>query len=146
MNNVSLLNSLLDDFNYGLAMPCLEAPAYTPAVDVVEHKDSYELVMDLPGMTQDDIDLSVKENTLTIASKQDPAAENKAGAEQKDENKDAGKYLIRERFNASFSRSFTLPRNADSQQISATFKNGVLYVTIPCKAELAERKIQISAA
>ena len=140
MNKVSLLNSLFDDLNYGLAMPSLEAPSYAPAVDVIEHKGSYELVMDLPGKTQDDIDLSVKENTLTIASK-----ETKNANEGKENDKDE-KYLVRERVCTSFCRTFTLPRNADTQQISAQFKNGVLTIQIPCKAELAERKIQISAA
>ena len=140
MNKLSLLNSLFDDLNYGLAMPSLEAPCYAPAVDVIEHKDSYEFVMDLPGKTQDDVELSVKENTLTIASKETVQAE-----KAKDADEDS-KFLIKERNTTSFSRTFTLPRNADTQQISAQFKNGILTVKIPCKAELAEHKIQITAA
>ena len=140
MNKLSLLNSLFDDLNYGLAMPSLEAPCYAPAVDVIEHKDSYEFVMDLPGKTQDDVELSVKENTLTIASKETVQAE-----KAKDADEDS-KFLIKERNTTSFCRTFTLPRNADTQQISAQFKNGVLTVKIPCKAELAEHKIQITAA
>ena len=142
MNKLSLLNSLFDDLNYGLAMPSLEAPCYAPAVDVVEHKDSYELVMDLPGKTQDDVELSVKENTLTIASKETVPAEKG----KNNENEDESRFLIKERNTASFCRTFTLPRNADTQQISAQFKNGVLTIKIPCKAELAEHKIQITAA
>ncbi len=140
MNKLSLLNSLFDDLNYGLAMPSLEAPCYAPAVDVIEHKDSYEFVMDLPGKTQDDVELSVKENTLTIASKETVQAE-----KAKDADEDS-RFLIKERNTTSFCRTFTLPRNADTQQISAQFKNGVLTVKIPCKAELAEHKIQITAA
>ncbi len=140
MNKLSLLNSLFDDLNYGLAMPSLEAPCYAPAVDVIEHKDSYEFVMDLPGKTQDDVELSVKENTLTIASKETVQAE-----KAKDADEDS-KFLIKERNTTSFCRTFTLPRNADTQQISAQFKNGILTVKIPCKAELAEHKIQITAA
>ena len=143
MNKLSLLNSLFDDLNYGLAMPSLESPAcYAPAVDVIEHKDSYELVMDLPGKTQDDVELSVKENTLTIESRETAPAEKG----KKDEAAEDLRYLIKERNAATFCRTFTLPRNADTQQISAQFKNGVLTVKIPCKAELAEHKIQITAA
>ncbi len=141
MNEVSLLNTLFDGLSCGLAMPELESPAYAPAVDVLEHKDSYEIVMDLPGKTQDDIELTVKDNVHTIASKSEEKA-----SEQKAEDKQESKFLIRERCSASFKRSFSLPRNADSQQISAQFKNGVLAVKIPCKAELAERKIQINVA
>ena len=92
--------------------------------------------MDLPGKTQEDIDLSVKENVLTIAS-----------ANETEETKEEVQFLLRERtFSSDFKRTFTLASDCDATKISAVFKNGVLEVTIPFKAQAAAQKIHIQAA
>ena len=104
-----------------------------PAVDIRETEKSYVLEADLPGFDEKDIDIHLDSNTLTIQSKKD---------EEKKEDKNG--YMIQERRQSSFSRSFTLPDNSDRESISAAFKNGVLSVEIGKLAEAQKRVIQIS--
>ena len=104
-----------------------------PAVDVRETEKSYLIEADLPGIDEKDIEVHLDGNTLTLASK------------KSEENKEERKgYMIQERRQASFSRSFTLPENTDRESISATFRNGVLSVEIGKLAEAQKRVIQIS--
>lgn len=134
MNELSLFNSLFDD---GLVFPTIwNKQSFTPKVDVKETKDSYVLDMDLPGRTEGDVDLSLKENVLTISSDKEDSREEKG--------KDG--YLIRERTRSRFTRSFTLPDDVQGEAINATFKNGVLEVTMPRNKALAEpKKISIKS-
>ncbi len=161
--------SILDDiFNTAYAaFPDLSCscPSYSPDVDVLETKNAYTISMDLPGMTEKDVDISLKEGILTIASVNHAAeegnaenAENKEVAEAKegdnteDNNtedtsaEDKPIYLIRERHAMSFARSFKLPRDTDHSAISASFKNGVLEVSIPRKEAEQPKRIAISVA
>ena len=105
-----------------------------PAVDVRETEDNFLLEMDLPGRTEKDLEVEVKENVLTISSRQD---------EKKEEKKNG--YVVRERREAGFCRSFRLPQGVDGGKIEATFKNGVLELRIPKAPEAKPRKIQIAA-
>ncbi|MDR0313630.1 MAG: Hsp20/alpha crystallin family protein [Treponema sp.] len=104
-----------------------------PAVDVRETEKSYVLEADLPGFDEKDIEIHLDGNTLTIQSK---------NAEEKKEEKNG--YMVQERRQASFSRSFTLPDNADRESISAAYKNGVLSVEIVKQPEAQKRVIEIS--
>ena len=108
-----------------------------PAVDVKETETAYMLDMELPGYDETDIEIHVDGSNLSVASKQEQAV--------KSDDEDAGTWLIRERRASSFSRSFKLPENADSEGISAQFKNGVLALEIAKKAEAQRRAIQINA-
>jgi len=92
--------------------------------------------MELPGFDEKNIEVNVDGSSLTIASKQ----------EEKQEKKEDGNYILRERRNITFNRSFQLPDNADSSTVSATFKNGILNLTIKKRAESQKRMIQINAA
>lgn len=135
MNDLSLFNSLFDDD--GVSFPRLwnTRTMAVPKVDVKETKDTYTLLMDLPGRTEGDVDLSLKDNVLTISS----STENKK--EEKDDT-----YLIRERSYSSFTRRFTLPDDVQGEAVNASFKNGVLEVTMPRNKAVSEtRKIAISA-
>jgi HSP20 family protein len=105
-----------------------------PAVDVREDGDHYLLEMDLPGRTEKDLEVEVKENVLTVSSSKE---------EKKEEKKNG--YLLRERRESSFCRSFRLPEGADAGKIEAAFKNGVLELRIPKAPEAKPRKIQIAA-
>lgn len=136
-NELSILDSLLDDV---FAANC-KAPAYTsvPAVDVTENDTAYTLEMDLPGRTENDINLELSRGILSISSKKVEEKDNK----QKNEE---SKFLLRERRNTNFSRSFTLPENVAEDSISASFKNGVLVITMQKKELAAPRKIAIQAA
>ncbi len=140
MNELSLFNTL---FNDGLAfdISCGRGTGSMPKVDVKQTKDNYQFQIDLPGMTQDDIDISIKENTLTVASVQEEEK-----TEEKSEEKNREVFLIRERAPFSFKRSFTLPRDADSSNAEASFVNGVLSIKIARRPEEQPKKIAIKVA
>ena len=104
----------------------------TPAVDVKEEDKRYLMEVELPGLTEKDIDVKVEDNILTLSSKKE---------ESKEEKKDG--YLIHERRRAEFARTFVLPNDADREQINAEFKNGLLMVQIPKKPEAQPRKIDV---
>ncbi|MFP4365168.1 MAG: Hsp20/alpha crystallin family protein [Spirochaetia bacterium] len=103
-----------------------------PAVDVQETGKAYILEADLPGMTEKDVKLEVKDNVLTISSEK----------EVENEEKKEG-YLLSERRKTSFSRSFALPRDADKKNIKARFKNGILKLDIPKTEESQPARIEI---
>jgi len=105
-----------------------------PSVDVRENEKSYILEAELPGFDEKDIEVRMDGSNLTIESKK---------VEEKNEDKDRN-YLIRERRVSSFSRSFKLPENADSEGVSASFKNGILSLEINKKAEAQTKVIQIT--
>jgi HSP20 family protein len=105
-----------------------------PAVDVRETEDTYLLEMDLPGRTEKDLEVEVKDNVLTISSRKD---------EKKEEKKNG--YVLRERRESGFCRSFRLPDGADAAKIEAAFKNGVLELRIPKVPEAKPHRIQIAA-
>ena len=114
-----------------------------PRVDVSEKKDSYVLEMELPGYTENDVELDLKDRVLTISSKLKDAKK-----AEKEEKKEAAEsvYLIKERRNSTFSRSFTMPEDIDQENVTAAFKNGLLTVVIPRKAEAQTKRIMISVA
>ncbi|KAB1192495.1 Hsp20 family protein [Haloferax sp. MBLA0076] len=93
------------------------------SLDVVESDDVIEVVADLPGFEKDDLDVSVRGRQLSIA------AEHETSAEAEEEN-----YVRRERSHRSVSRSVTLPAEIEREAVSATYRNGVLTITLP-KAE-----------
>lgn len=134
MNELSLFNTIFNSMNdYGFGTMSV------PDVDVKECKDNYTLEMDLPGRSENDVQLELDNNILTISStKTEETKEDK-----KDEAKT--KWLIRERKTSSFSRRFTLPEDIDAENVQATFKNGVLNINIPRKALAAPKKIAITA-
>lgn len=113
---------------------------YAPKVDVQATKESYELEMELPGLTEKDVTIDLKDREITIASVDDAKEEKK---EAKEEVK--ATYLVKERVATHFSRSFTLPDDIDSEGVNAKFQNGLLTITIPRKAENKARRIAISA-
>ena len=104
----------------------------TPAVNVSEEDDRYVLEAELPGLSQKDVDVKVEGNLLTLSSAQ---SEEK---KEKTEN-----YLIQERSEYSFKRSFVLPKNADKESISAKFQNGLLVLEIRKRPEEKPRSIEI---
>jgi HSP20 family protein len=106
--------------------------ARTPAVDVREAEDEYLMEAELPGLTDKDVELNVEDNILTLSSKKE---------ESKEEEKNG--YLIRERCNSEFARTFVLPKDVDRDKIKAEFKNGLLVVRIPKKPEAKPRRIDL---
>ena len=107
-----------------------------PSVDVRETEKAYVLEAELPGYDEKDIAIRLDGNNLTIESKKEE--------ETKEESRENGNYLIRERRFSSFSRSFKLPENANSEGITASFKNGILYMEIGKRPEAQTKVIQIT--
>ena len=105
----------------------------TPAVDVKEEESRYLMEVELPGLTEKDIELKVEDSILTLSSKKE---------ESKEEKKNG--YLLRERRSAEFSRTFVLPNDTDRAEIKAEFKNGLLMVSVPKKPEAQPRKIDVT--
>ena len=108
------------------------ARRWVPAMDLVETDDSYVLKADLPGLADEDVDIEVAENVLTVSG------ERKAGHEEKREG-----FVRVERSYGSFRRSLTLPKGVDAEAVTASFANGVLEVRIPKPEERKPRKVAI---
>ena len=95
----------------------MEEMGWAPVIEVFEKEDKYVVKAELPGMKEEDIDVSVLGDTLTIKG------ERKAESEVKEEN-----YYCCERSYGSFFRSIALPSNINAQKIEATFEDGVLEI------------------
>ncbi|NPA59664.1 MAG: Hsp20/alpha crystallin family protein [Epsilonproteobacteria bacterium] len=128
-----MLNSMLDNFS-----PTTEVAStadFSPAINTREDDKVYYVEVDLPGMKKDNIEISVEENRLVISG------ERKLKEEVKKEN-----YYKIESSLGKFSRSFTLPEDADIENIEAKVEDGILEVKVP-KLELKDiqksKKIEI---
>ncbi|MCF7929077.1 MAG: Hsp20/alpha crystallin family protein [Spirochaetales bacterium] len=120
----SLFNSMLTEGN-GNSFP---------KVDIREEQDHYFLEAELPGMTEKDVDVSIDNNLLTISS---------ARKEENEEKKEG--YLVRERKQRSFARSFVLPRDVEKDKIEASYKNGLLTLDIPKSEKAKPRTIEVKS-
>ena len=109
----------------------------SPAVDVSESDKAYEITAELPGLDQKNIEVRVANGGLTIKGEKKEEREEK----QKD-------YHISERSYGSFERHFGLPESVDPDKIEASFKNGILKLTLPKTAEAQKpaKKIEVKAA
>lgn len=103
--------------------------------DIKEHKDGYELEIDLPGFHKDEIQVELKDGYLTIsAAKQ---------LNQDEKEKESGKYIRRERYSGSCQRSFYVGDEITQEDIKAEFKHGILKLFVPkkeAKPEVEQRK------
>ncbi|WP_342253330.1 Hsp20/alpha crystallin family protein [Spiroplasma endosymbiont of Zeiraphera isertana] len=141
-NNFSRRNYLTDifdnffndiiNFSYPLTFKNDGERTFLPKTDVFENDSEYCLEIELPGVLQENIDLKINNNILTIEAKKDDVNEKK--------NKN---YHIQERYYGSFSRSINLPSNISEESIDANFKNGILIVKIPKKEQTKTKKITI---
>jgi len=114
-------------------VPVIET-GWAPAIDVFEKEDKFVVKAELPGMKEEDIDVSVVGDTLTIKG------ERKTESEVKEED-----YYCCERSYGSFYRAIALPSNVDTKKIEASYEDGVLEVTLPKTAEVKPKKISVSA-
>lgn len=112
----------------------VEERGWMPAVDVFEKNDKFIVKAEVPGMKEEDIDVSVVGDTLTIKG------ERKTETEVKEED-----YYRCERSYGSFYRSIPLPSAVDASKIEASYEDGLLEVTLPKKAEVKPKKIAVSA-
>jgi len=144
------IDRLFDDFGVGFRWPFGRSlfaaePLFQreltwpkmPAVDIVESQKGYELTADLPGMDEKNIEVKVADGVLTIK-----------GEKQEEKEEKKKDYYLQERSFGSYQRSFGLPESVDAGKIEASFKKGVLTVTLPKKAEAQKqtKKIEVKAA
>ena len=119
-------------FNSNSAAYTDTATDWVPSVDIMEGKDAYEVVADVPGVDPKDIDISLEDSVLTVKGERK--------AEHKDESDG---YSRTERVYGSFYRRFTLPDTADADNISAKTEHGVLKLSIPKKEKALPKKITV---
>lgn len=116
------------------AWSSLPAGVVDPAIDVTENDESITLTAELPGLAEEDVDLTVREGVLTLKGEK---------KHERDEEKD--NVHVTERSYGSFQRSMPVPDRVDAEKISAKFDKGVLKVVMPKKAEAVapSRRIDI---
>lgn len=129
------MNDLFDNFSLGRWFDredSLFQGAWTPAIDVHDSKDNIVVRADLPGMKKDNIEVSIQDGVLVIRG------------EKKEETERKEKNAVRtERFYGSFHRAVSLPTAVDDAKVKASYKNGVLELTLPKKEEAKPKQIKI---
>jgi HSP20 family protein len=106
--------------------------AWLPAMDIRESKEAYTVTAELAGMSKKDFEITVEDNILTVSGER--SFEN----ESEDEN-----YHRIERSYGSFKRSFTMPIQVIQDKVDASYKNGILTISLPKAEEAQQRKIEI---
>ena len=127
------VNSLFQDF--GSNSDTVTAASFVPAVDVYEDTGKVVLKLELPGIKEEDVDVRVENQTLTVRG------ERKLDAEEKQEN-----FHRIERSYGSFFRSFSLPNTVDTENVAASYNAGVLKLELKKKASAQPRQIKINQA
>lgn len=116
-------------------LPAIERNVFAPTFDVTENKDSYVFKADVPGVKQEDLEITLTGNRLQISGKRDVETEEKQDT-----------YYTYERQFGSFTRSFTLPEGIDTAHAKSELKEGVLTLVIPKTAAAQAKKIPIATA
>jgi len=107
--------------------------AWAPSVDIYENKDQIVLEAELPGMNQEDFDLSIENNIITLR-----------GERKFEKTEETDNYHRVERSYGAFTRSFTLPQSVSAEGATAEYNNGVLRVALPKREETKARRIEVS--
>ncbi len=110
-----------------------ESAVWAPRTDLSETEDAYLINLDLPGLTKEDVEISFHDGTLSI------------NGERRHEETEEDRTVVRvERSYGRFYRAFTLPQTADTENIEATFGDGVLNIRVPKVEEVKPRRIDIT--
>jgi HSP20 family protein len=112
----------------------LHAP-FTPSFDIRETSEGYVFEADMPGIREEDLDLHLAGNRLTVTGKRESAS-----------RKDTDTFFTLERSFGSFSRSFNLPDGVDGTKVQAELNNGVLTLRLAKLSEVQNRRIPLSSA
>lgn len=131
------LDKITKDFNHWFESPRLhmeqfENLAIFPAIDIVDDKDTFKVEVEMPGMGEEDVKVSINDGILTIKG------EKSTSSQDKDKN-----YLMREISYGSYERSIALPDSVDIDQAKASFKKGMLWVSFPKQPETAKKSREI---
>jgi len=125
------MNSLFRDLNEGEGP--MTTASFVPAVDVYEDEKKVVLKLEVPGIEEKDLDVSVENNTLTVKG------ERKFEKEEKEEN-----FHRIERRYGSFYRAFTLPTTVDTESVAASYNAGVLKLELKKKPEAQPKQIKVN--
>ena len=130
------LNSIFSDFArpIGEVQESLAAGNFVPAVDIYEDEHKLVLKLEVPGVKQEDLEIRLENQTLTVKG------ERRVEAEEKEENF----HRIERRF-GSFVRSFTLPQTVDGSSVSAKYDAGVLAIELAKKEAAKPKQVKIEA-
>ena len=137
LNRWSNLRDEIDTL-FDLSLPALSSGqaqlfnGWTPALDLYQDNDKVVAVVELPGMQKDQIELSLQDGILTISG------------ERKEENANGDKAARTERFSGKFRRSISLPTRVDANAVSASYKEGILTVTLPKAEEAKPKQIKVN--
>ena len=129
------MDRIFDDFFRGFpAMASFSdrTEAFDPRLDVTETDKELRIKAELPGIDEKDVEVGVTHDTLTIR-----------GEKKEEQEENNGTYYRMERSFGSFSRSIPLPREVDQEKVSATFKRGILTITLPKSVRAEERSKKI---
>ena len=133
-NQFNTFDRMLDNFFRGGIQDdgSLAVSYWTPAVDIAELDNQFVVKVELPGINKDDVKITLESNILTIRG------EKKEETDVKEEN-----YHRVERTYGSFQRSFKLPTTVKGDNIDATYKDGILTVTLPKAEEAKPKQIEV---
>ncbi|MGC3991310.1 MAG: Hsp20/alpha crystallin family protein [Chthoniobacteraceae bacterium] len=109
--------------------------AWTPALDVYQDKENVSVQVELPGLKKEDIEISLHDGVLTIS-----------GERKTEANEQSGQTLRSERFVGQFQRRVSLPTPVAGDKVSATYKDGVLTVTLPKAEEAKPKQIEVTVS
>jgi HSP20 family protein len=116
----------------GAYVPRFERMEFMPSFEVKETKDAYVFRADVPGVKDEDIEITLTGTRLTITGKRE--------AEQQEQS---DTFYVYERSYGTFTRSFTLPEGVDTEHIRTELKDGVLHVIVPKKPEAQPKRITV---
>ncbi|MFP4228519.1 MAG: Hsp20/alpha crystallin family protein [Salinivenus sp.] len=125
------VDSLFDRF-FGRGSDEDTSALWAPSTDLTETDDAFEIQMDVPGMSKEDININLQNNTLTVS-----------GERAREETRDDEDRVRVERVFGSFHRTFTLPDAVDHEDIEAAYDDGVLRISVPKTEESTRRQIEI---
>jgi len=110
----------------------LEPSAWSPATDVVEHDNEFVVKVELPGLSKEDVKVTFQDSVLTVRGEK----------RQENEEKESNYHRV-ERSYGAFQRCFTLGQSVRGDKIDASFKDGILTITVPKAEEAKEKQIDI---
>jgi HSP20 family protein len=127
-------NSFFENIAEASGKDQLTAGTFVPAVDVYEDEHNLVLKLEIPGVNEDDLKVSLENSTLTVSG------ERKFEKEEKEEN-----FHRIERRYGSFTRTFRLPNTVDAEKVDANYDKGVLRITLAKRAEAKPRQIKVGS-
>jgi len=122
-NQQPMLSDIFDDLERRFYSP-FRNDGFIPAANIKENEKSFDIEIAVPGMKKEDFKINLENNVLTISSEK-----------EEEKNEEKKNYTRKEFVYGSFSRSFTLPKIVETEQINAVYENGILNIQLPKKEE-----------